>query len=161
VVPDLQPGVRNLPQASSGQGAHCAGQAALQQLPVGVGSDAVELDPARVKALNQQLRLTSLTLPGKDDPNHKYGFSCECGCGRIVPPKLSRARPRRRSLGRRTQASAAAGVVSRPLCPPFDGFWLASVCYLQTEQTYGEGLFESPKEPVGVARAAFAPAHVR
>jgi hypothetical protein len=44
----------------------------------------VELDPERVRALNQQIRLLADRLPGKDDPNHKYGFSCECGCGKIV-----------------------------------------------------------------------------
>jgi hypothetical protein len=27
-------------------------------------------------------------LPGKDDANFKYGFSCECGCGKIVPLSL-------------------------------------------------------------------------
>jgi hypothetical protein len=45
----------------------------------------VQLEPAKVKALNNQIRLLAERLPGKDDPNHKYGFSCECGCGQIVP----------------------------------------------------------------------------
>lgn len=42
------------------------------------------LDSARVKALNQQLRRMAELLPGTKDENHKYGFSCECGCGQIV-----------------------------------------------------------------------------
>lgn len=45
----------------------------------------MELDPARVKALNQQIRLMADLLPGAKDPSHRYGFSCECGCGKIVP----------------------------------------------------------------------------
>ena len=49
----------------------------------------MELDPARVKALNQQIRLMADLLPGAKDPNHVYGFSCECGCGKIVPLSAS------------------------------------------------------------------------
>lgn len=45
----------------------------------------MQLDPERVKALNQQIRVLADRLPGAKDPNHKYGFSCECGCGKIVP----------------------------------------------------------------------------
>jgi hypothetical protein len=45
----------------------------------------VELDPARVEALNQQIRHLASLLPGAKDPNHVYGFSCQCGCGKIVP----------------------------------------------------------------------------
>lgn len=44
----------------------------------------MRLDPARVKALNDQIRRMADLLPGAKDPNHKYGFSCECGCGKIV-----------------------------------------------------------------------------
>lgn len=45
----------------------------------------MQLEPARVHALNQQIRKMAALLPGAKDPNHKYGFSCECGCGTIVP----------------------------------------------------------------------------
>jgi hypothetical protein len=48
----------------------------------------VQLDPAQVKALNAQIRHMAGLLPGKDDPDYKYGFSCECGCGKIVPLSL-------------------------------------------------------------------------
>jgi hypothetical protein len=41
------------------------------------------VDPALAKELNQQIRLLADRLPGDDD--HKYGFSCEDGCGAIVP----------------------------------------------------------------------------
>jgi hypothetical protein len=34
--------------------------------------------------LNQQIRHMANLLPGARDPNHLYGFSCECGCGKIV-----------------------------------------------------------------------------
>ena len=44
----------------------------------------MDLDLERVKALNQQIRHMAGLLPGAKDPNHVYGFSCECGCGRIV-----------------------------------------------------------------------------
>jgi hypothetical protein len=44
----------------------------------------VELDPERVRALNRQIRQLASLLPGAKDPDHVYGFSCECGCGRIV-----------------------------------------------------------------------------
>ena len=44
----------------------------------------MDLDPERVRALNQQIRLLADKLPGATDPNHVYGFSCECGCGKIV-----------------------------------------------------------------------------
>jgi hypothetical protein len=45
----------------------------------------VNLDPERVRALNQHIRHLADLLPGAKDPNYKYGFSCECGCGTIVP----------------------------------------------------------------------------
>lgn len=45
----------------------------------------MELDPARVRALNQQIRHLADLLPGGQDPAHVYGFSCECGCGETVP----------------------------------------------------------------------------
>jgi hypothetical protein len=44
----------------------------------------VELEPERVRALNEQIRHMADLLPGAKDPHHVYGFSCECGCGRIV-----------------------------------------------------------------------------
>ena len=44
----------------------------------------MELDPVRVKALNQQIRQLADRLPGARDESHKYGFACECGCGKIV-----------------------------------------------------------------------------
>jgi hypothetical protein len=44
----------------------------------------VELDPARVEGLNKQIRHLADLLPGAKDPNHLYGFSCECRCGKIV-----------------------------------------------------------------------------
>jgi hypothetical protein len=45
----------------------------------------MELDPERVRALNQQIRHLADLLPGAKDPDHMYGFSCECGCGKVVP----------------------------------------------------------------------------
>jgi hypothetical protein len=45
----------------------------------------MKLDPVRVHAMNQQIRHLADLLPGKHDPDHLYGFSCECGCGKIVP----------------------------------------------------------------------------
>ena len=44
----------------------------------------MELDHSRVKALNEQIRHMAGLLPGAKDPTHLYGFSCECGCGKIV-----------------------------------------------------------------------------
>jgi hypothetical protein len=41
--------------------------------------------PGRVIALNQQIRYMASLLPGAKNPHHVYGFSCECGCGKIVP----------------------------------------------------------------------------
>ena len=34
------------------------------------------------KALNEQIREVADLLPS--DPDHKYGFTCECGCGEMV-----------------------------------------------------------------------------
>jgi ribosomal protein L2 len=34
------------------------------------------------RVLNEQIELLALKLPADDD--HKYGFTCECGCGAIV-----------------------------------------------------------------------------
>ena len=44
----------------------------------------MNLDPERVRALNQQIRHLADLLPGARDPDYMYGFSCECGCGSIV-----------------------------------------------------------------------------
>jgi hypothetical protein len=44
----------------------------------------MELDPERLRALNDQIRQLADRLPGANDPSHLYGFSCECGCGKIV-----------------------------------------------------------------------------
>ncbi|HJQ51274.1 MAG TPA: hypothetical protein VJ838_12245 [Gaiellaceae bacterium] len=44
----------------------------------------MDLDPARVKALNQQIRHLAELLHGAKDDDHEYGFSCECGCGTVV-----------------------------------------------------------------------------
>jgi hypothetical protein len=41
---------------------------------------AVDIRIAR--ALNMQIRRLADMLPG--GPEHKYGFSCECGCGEIA-----------------------------------------------------------------------------
>lgn len=38
---------------------------------------------------HEQLALLARSLPGKDDPAHVYGFSCEDGCGAIVPLTLA------------------------------------------------------------------------
>jgi hypothetical protein len=45
----------------------------------------MKLDPGRVRELNRQIRHLADRLPGAKDPNHVYGFSCECGCGKVVP----------------------------------------------------------------------------
>jgi hypothetical protein len=49
----------------------------------------VELDPERVRELNKQIRLLADRLPGAKDPDYLYSFSCECGCGQIVPLSAS------------------------------------------------------------------------
>ena len=47
--------------------------------------DPISEDLARV--LNEQIALLALKLPPDED--HKYGFTCECGCGDIVPLTLA------------------------------------------------------------------------
>ena len=41
------------------------------------------ISPEAAKALNEQIRQLAKLLPGGID--HRYGFSCECGCGETVP----------------------------------------------------------------------------
>jgi hypothetical protein len=41
------------------------------------------MDSGRAAALNVQIRRLAEMLPGGAE--HEYGFTCECGCGEIVP----------------------------------------------------------------------------
>jgi hypothetical protein len=43
--------------------------------------------PHRAVKLNEQIVRVAKTLPAAS--NHTYGFSCECGCGGIVPLTLA------------------------------------------------------------------------
>ena len=43
--------------------------------------------PHRAVKLNEQIVRVAKTLPA--DSQHTYGFSCECGCGEVIPLTLT------------------------------------------------------------------------
>jgi len=46
------------------------------------------VSPELARALNEQIALLARKLAGGDDPEYRYAFTCESGCGDIVSLSL-------------------------------------------------------------------------